>query len=359
MMSERMLVFIGSYADAADPGIYVYDFDRQTARLTLLDQVSGLKNPTFLKLDAAGRKLYSIAEGLSDDGQKIAEAICFSIDSSNGKIKELNRAKTVDAPTCHIQSDNQHRFLTVASYHGGLLGLVSLQADGLIGECLDVKQHEGHGANPQRQNEPHPHSSYFSPDNRFIFVPDLGIDRIRSYTVGKNGKLQSHGDTVIHPGAGPRHMAFHPSGKYAFVINELDSTVVAFRYNPDLGILHAIETVSTLPESFGGENGCAEIAVSENGRFLYGSNRGHDSIVVYAIDPDSGKLALVEHVSTEGRHPRHFTLIPGNDFLIAANRDNHNIAVFRVDQESGKLAFTGVSAEISKPVCVKAAYFQE
>lgn len=358
--AQQMLVFIGSYAEKTDTGVSVYSFNEEIGELYLLDQVSGLKNPTFLNVDVTRRKLYSIGEGLSDQGKKVAEAVSFSIDPKTGKLAELNRSVTVDAPTCHIQRDNQNRFLIVASYHGGKVGLVSLTEDGQIGELLDVKQHVGHGPNPARQEQPHPHSSFFSPDHRFLFIQDLGLDVIRAYTIDpEQGTLQVHGDTPTHPGAGPRHLAFHPNGKLAFVINEIDSTVTSFRYDAQEGVLQPVETVSTLPEDFQGENTCAEIAVSEDGKFLYGSNRGHDSIVVYAVDTETGKLTTVQHVSTEGEHPRHFALTPGGRFLIAANRDTNNLAVFQVDRQSGRLQYTGHSVEASRPVCVQPFRFSE
>jgi 6-phosphogluconolactonase len=358
VLAERMLVFIGSNAEASDNGLYVYSFDEHKGELTLLDQVSGLKNPTFLNLDVSRLKLYSIAEGISDNRKIMAEVVSFSIDPSKGTIKELNRSVTVDAPACHIQRDANDKYLIITSYHGGKIGLVALLEDGRIGALLDVRQHEGQSVRPERQNQPHPHSAFFSPDNRYLLVPDLGLDRIRAYTFDPTGNLlQFHGDTKTNPGAGPRHMVFHPNGKFAFVINEIDSTITSFRYDSGAGQLHTVETVTTLPPDFQGENWCAEITVSENGNFLYGSNRGHDSIVVFTVDPDSGRLSFVEHVSTEGQHPRHFALTPGCRFLIAANRDTNNIVIFQVDQMTGKLQLTGQSVQVSKPVCVQAAYF--
>jgi 6-phosphogluconolactonase len=270
----------------------------------------------------------------------------------------LNRADTVAAPTCHIQRDSSSRFLVVASYHGGMAGLVALTDDGRIGELLDTEQYEGHGINPERQDRPHPHSSFFSPDGKYLFIQDLGLDRINSYTIDSAaGKLIPHGSISTHPGAGPRHLAFRPDGLFAYVINEIDSTVTAFAYDADSGQLTTLETVSTLPEGFDGENTCAEITVSGDGKFLYGSNRGHDSIVIYAIDPASGKLTLVDHISVQGGHPRHFALTPSGNYLIAANRDTNNIVTFRVDKDTGMLEYTGKNITVSKPVCVQPFYF--
>lgn len=349
LQHEKLSVFIGSYAEASGSGVYRYEFDATEGTLTLQDQVSGLKNPTFLNVDAANNRLYSIAEGADAEGAKVGDAVAFSTEGSG--LAQLNRKLAITAPSCHVQRDEDSGFVLLCSYHGGRISLVSLTDNGEIGELLDIQQHEGSGPHPN-QKSPHPHSTNFSPDGKFIFVPDLGIDRIVAYTLDKqNGKLIRHGETAVQPGAGPRHMKFHPNGKYAFVINELDSTIISFRYDAEKGSLEAVQTVSTLPEGFAEANGTAEIAISEDGRFLYGSNRGHDSLAAFEVDAESGRLTLIGHASTEGKHPRHFALVPGGPFLIAANKDTNNAAVFRI-ADSGMPVYTGYSVEISQPVCV-------
>jgi 6-phosphogluconolactonase len=354
---QRLLVFAGSYSEAEESGVYVYAFDEETGTLTLTDEFAGLKNPTFLNVDAERKLLYSIAETVNPDGKKIGEAAVFSIDAARGEIRLINREITVDSTLCHIQRDAKRSYLTVTSYHGGMIGLFGITEDGKIGDKLDVQQHEGSSLHPERQVRPHPHSSFFSPDGRFILVPDLGLDRIITYSVDEaEGKLVRHSEGVLHPGAGPRHLAFHPNGKHVYVINEVDSTITSFAFDAEKGQLTFSETVSTLPADFSGENSCAEITVSADGKFVYGSNRGHDSIVVFAVDEQSGLLTLVQHVSVQGGHPRHFALTPNGRYLIAANRDTNNIATFRIDQESGKLQFTGNNVTVSKPVCVIPTY---
>lgn len=355
----KMLVFIGSYAEAANSGVYVYQLDTESGALSQLDQVSGLQNPTFLSLDAKARRLYAIAEKL-EDGQRKGAAVALEIDPAAGKLTELNRSGTVNTSTCHIQRSADNRFFIVASYGGGQVGMVALQEDGTIGPLLDAKQHAGSSVHPERQDRPHPHSAFFSPDQRFVFVPDLGMDRIVGYRIDAGaGKLEPHGETAVQPGAGPRHLVFHPNGKYVYVINELDSTVTSFLYEASAGTMEKLEIVSTLPAGFEGENACAEIQISPDGKYVYGSNRGHDSIVVYAVDPDSGTLTPVDFTSTRGGHPRHFSLSPDGAFLIAANRDTDNLVVFRVDRSTGKLEFTGHTAQASKPVCVRMAVFAD
>jgi 6-phosphogluconolactonase len=353
---EKMLVCIGSYSEAEDSSVFVCSLNENTGELELLDQASGLKNPTFLNVDASGNKLYAISEGVSEEGNRVGEAVAFVIDSASGKLDVLNRSATIPASSCHIQRSGG--CLIQVSYNGGIVGLIALTEDGRIGKLLDIQQHEGHGTNPDRQEKPHPHSAILSPDQQYVFVPDLGLDVIRTYCISKDRtKLEFQGDTQLHPGAGPRHMVFHPESKFAYVINELDSTVTAFSYAAAEGKLLTTQKVSTLPIDYSGENSCAEITISEDGKFVYGANRGHDSIVVYAVDQQSGSLSVVEYVSTQGEHPRHFTLTPGGKFLIAANRDTNNVVTYHVDPASGKLQATGHSMELSKPVCVKAAYF--
>ncbi|WP_169081539.1 lactonase family protein [Paenibacillus sp. PL91] len=354
---QRLLVFAGSYAEAEESGVYVYAFDEESGTLTLTDEFVGLKNPTFLNVDANRKLLYAIAETVNQEGQKVGEAASFSIDAAKGSIQIKNRAITVDSTTCHIQRDADSRFLTVTSYHGGMIGLISITEDGAIGEVLDVQQHEGSSQHPERQDRPHPHSSFYSPDGRYLLISDLGLDRIVTYALdAANGKLVRQSEVALQPGAGPRHLSFHPNGKFVYVINEVDSTITSFAYGSETGELTTLETVSTLPDTFKDENSCAEITISADGKYVYGSNRGHDSIVVYAIDAKTGLLSLVQHISVEGGHPRHFALTPSGRYLLAANRDTNNIAVFTVDKDNGKLTYTGKSVTVSKPVCVAPVY---
>ncbi|NGZ75605.1 lactonase family protein [Saccharibacillus alkalitolerans] len=348
--TQKMFVFVGSYAESASSGVYTYEFDEKESTLRLLDQTSDLKNPTFLNVDVENRHIYAIGETETENG-KAGEVMMIHF-SEEGTLTRFNRAVTTPNTTCHVQRDSNNRFLIVSSYHGGMVGLVSLKPNGHIGDLLDVQTHE-----PIDGAAPHVHSAFFSPDEKFLLVQDLGLDLIRTYSIDQEaGKLVPQGDTRTAKGAGPRHLAFHPGGRFAFVINELNSTIASYRYNAEDGSLSEIEVVPTLPSDYTGENGCSEIAVSADGRFVYGANRGHDSIVVYAFDESGEKLTLVQHISTEGGHPRHFALTPSGDHLLAANRDANNIVVFAVDKESGRLTSTGNTVSVSKPVCVRPYY---
>lgn len=353
MILSNVLVFVGSYAESDESGVEVFRFDEQSGQLTKTDEYIGLKNPTFLNANVANKQLYAISEMVNEDGSKSGEIVRFTVDLKQGKLAFAERMPTVKGTTCHIQRDQQDQYLTVTSYHGGMIGLIKLQPAGQLGEVLDVAQHSGSSVDPDRQDRPHPHSSFFSPDNAYLFVQDLGLDLIVGYKVdAEQGKLMKVSEVKLAGGAGPRHLTFHPSGKYAYVINELNSTVTSFTYDANKGTLQEIETISTLPADYNGENGCAEITVSNDGKFLYGSNRGHDSIVGYAIDEATGKLSVIQHISTAGGHPRHFALTPNGNHMLVANRDGNHIVTFKVDRATGLLHNTGIEAVSSKPVCV-------
>ncbi|MBY9082252.1 lactonase family protein [Paenibacillus sp. HN-1] len=361
-MNDRtqLLLLVGSYSPSDKDGIHVYRLIAEGGvKLERLSGVDGIANPTFLNVDADAKRLYAIGEHVNAEGIKEGEVAAYSIDFETGELGELSRTGTMKAEggiqttTCHINRDSGGRFLTVASYHGGKIGIVELDAEGRTVRLTDTAVHTGHGADPVRQDRPHPHCVVFSPDERYLFACDLGLDLIRAYRVDRDTlKLEKHGDTKLHPGSGPRHFAFHPDGHSAYVINEVDSTITAFTYDADKGQLSVSATYPALPSGFEGENTCGEITLSPDGRFLYGSNRGHDSIVVYEVKGPA-ELEYVEHVSTRGGHPRHFALTPDGAYLITANRDGNNLVVFQRNAASGKLDFTGIEAGVSKPVCVK------
>ncbi|OCT15622.1 3-carboxymuconate cyclase [Paenibacillus pectinilyticus] len=351
--SKQTLAFIGSYADAKNPGVYTAQFNTETGSLTLTHNVNGLQNPTFLAIDADNGRLYALGEGVGDEGQKCGAASAYTIHHETGELSLLNRVNTLPATTCHIQLDNTNQVVMVCSYHGGMVGLSPILADGQLGSSADIQQH--HGASLLSvQDRPRAHSVFVDRSNRYIGACDLGLDKIILYKLDLTAKrLVLHNEVLVAPGSGPRHFAFHPSYKYGYVINELGSTVTAFSYDEEQGQLTEIQTIPTLPASYDGENGCADIHVSPDGRFLYGSNRGHDSIVVYAIDVQTGRLTVVEHASTLGKHPRNFGLSPDGKFILVANKDSDNIVSFARDEATGKLIPTGSILEMSQPVCIK------
>lgn len=348
-----MNVYVGSYANADESGVEVFRFDEQTGQLTKTDEYIGLKNPTFLNVDIERKQLYAAAEMVNEDGSKSGEVVRFVIDPEAGTLQIAERIASTVNTTCHIQANDDHSFLTVTSYHGGMTGLIKLQADGSLHSVTDVTQHVGTSIDPERQDRPHPHSSFYSRDGKYLYIQDLGMDKIVCYTIDQEaGTFTKVNETTLTPGSGPRHLVFHPQKPYAYVINELNSTVTAFSYNESNGELTTLQTISTLPADFNGENGCAEITISADGNYVYGSNRGHDSIVVYEVNTENGELNTVQHISTAGGHPRHFALTPNGEYVLVANRDGNNIVTFKRDAATGLLQNIGVEAFSTKPVCV-------
>lgn len=352
---HKTLAFIGSYADSANPGVYACQYGEESGTLEILDEVSGLQNPTFLSVDKEHWKLYALAEGTDASGQRCGAASAYDIDPENGKLSLLNKEITLPATTCHIQLDHTNAVLMVSSYHGGMVGVSPVLTDGRIGANTDIQQHQGASVLPV-QDRPRAHSVFLDRTNTYVGACDLGLDKIKLYKLDLPAqKLHPHGEVAVAPGSGPRHFAFHPSYKYGYVINELGSTVTAFSYDEINGVLTEIQTIATLPDDYKGENACADIHVSPDGKYLYGSNRGHDSIVVYAIDKVTGQLSLVEHAPTLGKHPRNFAISPDGAHVLVANKDSDNIVSFARDAGTGKLVPTGHVLTLSQPVCIKFA----
>ncbi|UJF35455.1 lactonase family protein [Paenibacillus hexagrammi] len=353
--NSRILAFIGSYADAAAPGLYACSYDTETGQLELLEQASGLQNPTFLTIDARSHKLYVLSEATDEEGKRCGAAATYEFHSETGQLTHLNTEKTVPATTCHIALDQTSQLAMVSSYHGGMVGVSPILPDGSLGVTSDIQQHEGSSLLPV-QDRPRTHSVFVDRANRYVGVCDLGLDQIVMYKLDlESQRLISHGVTKVTPGSGPRHFALHRTLPYGYVINELNSTIIAFAYDEEKGQLTELQTVATLPEDYTGDNATADIHISPDGRFLYGSNRGHDSIVVFEIDSSSGKLSYVEHSSTLGGHPRNFGISPDGKFLLVANRDGNNIVTLARDGATGKLQPTGGELSVSKPVCIRFA----
>ncbi len=353
--SEPMFVYFGTYTGNASKGIYLSRFDLGTGRLSAPELAAEMVNPAFLALHPGRRFLYAVNEVGSFQGQSGGAVSALAIDPATGRLTLLNQESARGGGPCHLTVDPSGKALLVANYGGGSIAVLPLRPGGELDPVRAFVQHTGSSVNPRRQTAPHAHGIYVDAANRFVFVPDLGLDKVLIYrwhpaTFG----LQPHDPPAagLAPGAGPRHMAFHPGGRYAYVINELLSTITAFGYDPQSGSLHEIQTVGTLPEDFAGLNSTAEIEVHPSGRFLYASNRGHDSLAMYAVDPATGRLALLGHEPTQGRTPRHFALDPTGQWLLAANQESASVVVFRLDTQSGKLRPTGQVLEVPSPVCV-------
>lgn len=346
--SRQLTLYIGTYTSGKSEGIYVYRMDQLTGELQRAGSVKS-ENPSFLAIDAHKRFLYAVNENPS------GSVSSFEIDRKTGELSFLNQQSSAGADPCHLSVDSRSRSVLVANYTSGSVAVLPVQRDGSLAAAVDVEQHEGSGPREQ-QKGPHAHCIKLDRANRFAFAADLGNDEVMIYRFNSLiGKLEpaTQASAILHPGAGPRHLAFHPNGKFLYVINELDSSLTTFRYDAARGTLTAFESVSTLPRDFTGKSFCADVHVSKSGRFLYGSNRGHNSIVVFEIDPRSGRLNLVQHVSTEGKWPRNFTIDPSGQFLLVANQHTDNVVVFRIDGRTGRLTPTGQSAEIPTPVCLQ------
>ena len=352
----EFIAYVGTFTTTQkSKGIYACRFQPATGTLTPADLVVETANPTFLAVDPSRRFLYSVNAIANYEGQTAGSISSFSIDAKTGGLKLLNRVSSRGAGPTHLVVDQTGRCLLAANFTGGSVAAFPVKGDGSLGEASSFYQHTGSSLNPRRQAGPHAHSVNLAPDNRFVLVADLGLDQVLSYRLDPGKAVLTVNDpsfVKVSPGSGPRHMAFHPNGRFAYVINEMLSTVTAFAYDPARGSLKELQTISTLPKDFSGRNTAAEVAVDRTGRFLYGSNRGHDSIALFTIDPRNGTLTLVEQVSAQGKAPRYFTFDPTGTYLLAANQDSDNIVLFRADQRTGRLTPAGRSIEVPSPVCV-------
>ena len=349
------LVYIGTYTGPKSHGIYVYKLSSATGKLTPLGLAAESTNPAFLAIHPNHRYLYAVNEIANYDGKKSGSVSAFSIDRKTGKLTFLNVVASGDPGPCHVTIDQTGRYVFVANYDVGSVAVFPILTDGRLGKATAFLPHTGHSVDPKRQAAPHAHSIYPSPDNRFVVSADLGTDQVYVYRfdAAKGTLVPNQPPSVaVPPGTGPRHFAFHPSAKFGYVIEEMGSSLTAFSYDAARGILHPLETISTLPSDYKGSSNCAELEMHPSGRFLYGSNRGHDSIAVFAIDPVKGTPSLIEHVPTQGKTPRGFGIDPTGSYLIAGNQDSNSLVVFRIDAKTGRLTPTGQKLDVPAPICV-------
>ncbi len=354
---DELTLYIGTYTSGsqAGEGIYIYRMNEKTAELTHYKTVTGVADPSFLTFDPKRRHLYAVNEVEQFEGKASGSVSAFSVDKKTGDLNFLNKQSTSGGSPCHLIVDEKGNYVLVANYSGGSVAVLPIMEAGSLGMPTSVVQHRGSSVNRDRQTGPHAHCITLDESNHYALAVDLGLDKILVYKFDKkSGQLVANKvpSIDVSPGDGPRHLTFHPNGKFVYVINELSNTIIAFAYEKDDGTLKRGQTVSTLPLGFQGKSWTAEVVISESGKFLYGSNRGHDSIVSFAIDEDSGHLTYIEHVSTQGKHPRHFTIAPNGKFLLVANRDSNSIISFRLDKDSGRLTPTGQVTTVPKPVCL-------
>ena len=353
------LAYVGTYTASSSKGIYSFRFDPATGQLKPMGVAAELPNPSFLATDPQHRFLYAVTEmgpePGADDYKKNGFVSSYSIDRKTGALTLLNKVDAGGGGSCHLVVDKTGKTLFVANYGSGNVASFAIKADGSIGERTGFYQQSGSSVNPARQTGPHAHAVVLSPDNRFLFVPDLGTDQVKIYRIDAQKGTFAPNDPAsaeVKAGYGPRHFAFGHGAKYAYALCEMGSSVAVFSYNPAKGSLTPVQTISNLPDDFKGEDNSAEIEVDRSGRFLYASNRGNDSITVYAIDPAKGTLTKVQVVPTQGKTPRNFALDPTGKYLIAANQDSSTMVVFSVDPKDGQLKPAGQTIDTPSPTAI-------
>lgn len=354
---DQWLVYFGCYTNAksGSKGIQVSTFDSAAGKLSDPTLAVETASPSFLALHPNGKYLYAVGEVDSKEGKGGAVS-AFAITSPTGSLRLINQADSGGKGPCHISLDATGRMAMVANYGGGSVASYQIGEDGSLTGPASFVQHEGSGANAQRQSGPHAHSVNRSPDNRYAFACDLGLDKVISYKINPSaGTMSSSGFADLPPGSGPRHFAFHPSGRFAFVNNEMNMTASTFSYTAETGALTLVDTVSTLPLEDRDKTGfsTAETVAHPNGKFVYVSNRKHDTIAVFACDAGTGKLTLIQNAPAEGLTPRNFCLDPSGRWMIVAHQDSNSAALLKVDAGTGKLTFTGRKIAVGGAVCVR------
>ena len=353
---QDYIMYVGTQTGKESKGIYAFRYDAKSGEATSLGLAAETKNPTFLTIHPNSRFLYAVNAIVVLDPGGSGAVSAFEIDGASGRLTFLNQVSARGGGPCYITVDRKGRNALVANYVGGSVTVLPLAKDGRLREASAFVQHAGSSADPARQEGPHAHSIDLSPDQRFALTADLGLDKILIYRFdSEHGSLTANHLPFVKLRAksGPRHLAFHPNGHFVYVINELASQITVFSYDKRAGIMNEIQSLPTLPEGFEGENYPAEIAIHPSGRFVYGSNRGHDSIAVFSVDSGTGKLTLVETVLTGGRWPRHFEIDPTSRFLFGANENSSDIRTFRIDPQTGRLSPTGQVLQVPSPDCIK------
>lgn len=354
-------VYVGTYTNtpAKSQGIYSYHYDARTGHLTSLGVAAELASPSFLATDPGHRVLYAVTEVGSDPNVKGARSdqtvSGYSIDARTGALNFLNRVSFGGGAPCHLAVDNTGKMLFLTDYGSGRVVSYAINPDGSVGKQTGVGQDPGFSVNPGRQEGPHVHATVLSPDNRFLFTPDLGLDQIKIYKIDQATSTFTPNDpssVAVNPCLGPRHFTFGRGAKFAYAICEMGSDVVAFSYRSTNGSLKPIQTISTLPTDFSGESTAAEIEIDESGRYLYVSNRGSDSIAVTRIDQRKGTLTMLQVASTTGRSPHGFKIDPAGKFLIAANQNSNQLVLLKIDPHTGKLTPGDETVVVPSPVCV-------
>lgn len=351
------MVYVGTYAEPNQESVFLYHLNAETGALTRVLGVKAGANPSYLTLDEQRKYLYAVHETGDYEGTESGAVSAFAVDQQTGNLPLLNKVASMGGAPCHISMDETGNTVLVANYMSGNIATFPIQEKGQLGQAAAVAQFTGAGPNKERQEAPHAHYVATDPENNFVLAVDLGTDKVMSYRLDTSESTLTPNEPIVaftpKAGAGPRHLVFHPNSYYAYLLNELNSTVDVLRYDSEKGVFSGIQTIPTIPADYKENNQTAAVKVSADGKFLYASNRGHNSIVVYAIDENTGKLALVEHESTGGDWPRDFAIDLTGNILLAANERSNNIVSFKVDKATGKLTKTGHEAAVQKPTCLQ------
>jgi len=353
---SHYIAYVGTYTTKTNSkGIYAFRFDAEKGQLTAIGVAAEATDPSFLVLHPNGKYLYAVNEVGNFNGGTTGGLSAFSIDAQSGTLKLLNQVPTRGAGPCYVSLDKNSAFALVANYDSGNSASFPVHEDGSLGTASGFVQHSGAGPNKERQEGPHAHWIGTSPDNRFALVADLGLDQVIIYGFDSSqGTFMPSltGFAKVKPGAGPRHIAFAPNGKFVYLLSEMESSVTAFAYQAKTGTLKNLQTISGLPPDYSGRKEAAEIAVHPSGKFLYTSNRGPDSIAIFAMDQAKGTLKSLGQVLTGGKTPRHFAIDPTGAYLLAENQESNNIVVFHIDAATGSLTPTGQTVDVPSPVCL-------
>jgi 6-phosphogluconolactonase len=354
--TRELLVYVGTYTSGGGEGIYLYRLDLADGSLKHEGTTAGVVEPSYLTLEPRRRFLYAVNELETYEGAPGGAVSAFAVDQQTGALRFLNRRASKGGAPCYVTAADSGRFVLVANYVGGNVAVLPVLADGSLGEAVDVKQDAGSGPNRERQEGPHAHCVVLDRTNTFAYSCDLGTDKVMVYRFDRRtGRLTPNSRPWFEakPGAGPRHLTFHPGGRFAYVLNELDSTVTALAHDSARGTLEGLQTLSTLPPDFKDSNTGADIHVAPGGRFLYCSNRGHDSIAVFGVEARTGHLRPLGHTPTLGKTPRNFAIDPTGRLLLVANQKSDTVVTFRLDPRTGALEPTGKTARVPAPVCLK------
>jgi 6-phosphogluconolactonase len=352
--AEELLVFVSAFKPGDDGAIHAFKLDSKSGQLKQVHRTADVEHPFFLALSPDDKFLYSIHAAGQFGGKEHEQVAAFEIAGDSGELKLLNRQSALGTAACYLDVDSTGKTVVVANYSTGSVASLPVREDGSLGEASSFIQHQGSSVDPGRQKGPHAHCIVISPDNRFVFAADLGLDQVLAYRLdAKQAKLSANQQPFVRtpPAAGPRHLTFDPSGEHVYVINELENSVTVFDYARETGFLTEQQTISTLPEDFDGTSYCADVKITPNGRFLYGTNRGHDSIAAYRIR-DDGKLTLLGIEPSLGKGPQNLAITPDGDLLLCANMPGNNVAVFRIDPQTGGLARVGEPISIPSPSCI-------